>query len=404
MRPVHRSAGSARPILFSTIVFFATLAVLALGCEAYLRRHMTRVLSRAAAELAPFSLGEPDVLVRHTPRGRRIVANAEVLIKNHYTSGRDVTLRTNALGFRGGDIAMPKADRFRILVLGDSITWANYLPEAETYVARIGAFLPETVAGRRVEVINAGMSDTGTREQLDLLEEVGLAVEPDIVLLGFYLNDSRPPFGFPAELGSPGWLRRHSAMADWLYRRLRLRRFIAARGIPRHYWKMAAQTDKWSLDRAHYLAMAKLAMCDWGAAWEEGSWAVVAEQMARLRRLSDQYGFQVGVVCMPVAFQVVLDFVEDAPQRRMQAVAAEFGFACLDMLPVYRRHRRRNLFFDHCHPRAWANDLMGRTIAGWLQRTLLANVAPRRFPPCRQDGAREAGGQVADVAGQAPLR
>lgn len=365
-----RPAVSAKAVLLAAAVFVATFVVLALGAEWYLRHHATRVLSRAAADLAPSSRGEPDVLVRQTPSGRRIVPDAEVLIRNHSTSGRDVVLRTNALGFRGGPVAMPKADRFRVLVLGDSITWANYLPEDETYVARIAAYLPATVDGRRVETVNAGMSDTGIREQLDLLEERGLAVEPDVVLLGFYLNDSRPPFGFPAELGAPGWLRRHSVLADWIHRRLRLQRFIAERGIPRHYWKMAARTDRWSRDRAHFLAMAKLAMCDWGAAWEPDSWAVVAGQLARLRRLSQEHGFAVGVVCMPVAFQVVLDFVEDAPQRRLAAIAGDLGFPLLDMLPVYRRYRHRDLFFDHCHPRSWANDLMGRTIAGWMQRAM----------------------------------
>jgi len=185
-----RPAVSAKAVLCAAALFVATFVVLALGAAWYLRHHATGLLSRAAADMAPSSRGEPDVLVRQIPSGRRIVSDAEVLIRNHYTSGRDVVLRTNAPRF-------------------------------------------------------------------------------------------------------PGRSRRH------------------AQGRP---------------------------------------------------------------------LQVVLDFVEDTPQRRLATIAGDLGFALLDMLPVYRRHRHRDLFFDHCHPRSWANDLMGRTIAGWMQGAMDAGGTRVRAP------------------------
>ena len=71
--------------------------------------------------------------------------------------------------------------------------------DEETYVKQTASAL-ETALGYRVEVINAGVGDTGSQEQIDILEESGLQIQPDIVVLGFYLNDSRPPWGFSGEL------------------------------------------------------------------------------------------------------------------------------------------------------------------------------------------------------------
>ena len=97
------------------------------------------------------------------------------------------------------------------------------------------------------------MGDIGLREEIAILEERGLSLSPDVVVVSFYLNDSRPPWGFPGEIGRRGWLRRHSLLAETIYKNLKLRRWINEHGEDRLIWTEAMNRVNWKGDRAIFL-------------------------------------------------------------------------------------------------------------------------------------------------------
>jgi len=66
-----------------------------------------------------------------TETGRRLRANTRVTILNHSVSHRTVEISTNSIGYRNPEIGVKVGTR--ILFLGDSITFADYLPEQEIY-------------------------------------------------------------------------------------------------------------------------------------------------------------------------------------------------------------------------------------------------------------------------------
>jgi hypothetical protein len=237
------------------------------------------------------------------------------------------------------------------------------------WVERAERRLAETVPGRRVEVVNAGVGDIGLNEELDILEESGLAVAPDVVLVAFFLNDSRPPWGFPAEAGRPGWLRRHSLLADNLYRAAKLRGFVRRQGEERLGWIRAFPKLPWKEDREAFDRLVAMAKYDWGSAWSDEGWQVLGEQLDRLAGTAREHGFAVAVVAFPVSFQVYASFLADEPQRRMASEAARRGFAFHDLLPLLRQHSGEDLFFDHCHPREATNALIGTDVADFLRGT-----------------------------------
>ncbi len=75
----------------------------------------------------------------------------------------------------------------RLLAAGDSFTMGYSVEASETWVKRL-----EGLLGPGFEVINAGTPGYSTRQELAYLEEEGLALGPEIVLLGFFLgNDLR---------------------------------------------------------------------------------------------------------------------------------------------------------------------------------------------------------------------
>ena len=350
------------------LVFLGVIIML-FSLELYLRLTETHIVREEADGIMPSMELDAELLVEYTPLGRRLIPNSRVLIKNHRISHRDIKMEINSLGFRDDELSPEKGrDELRILILGDSITWASYLQAEETFVERAEEYLRQSLPSHSVEVINAGVGDIGLKEEIAILEERGLAARPDLVVVSFYLNDSRPPWGFPGELGSRGWLRRHSLLAETIYKNLKLRSFIKEEGEDRLAWASAMNKMNWAGDRITFLKLASLARYDWGAAWEENSWEVIGRELDRLKELSLEYGFKVAIVAFPVAFQVYADFEEDTPQQRIGEEARERGFSFLDLLPYLREYRKshKDIYLDWCHPAAKTNDFIGKIIAEFL--------------------------------------
>ena len=336
------------------------------GAEAVLRLTQSRVLVEFESELPD---GEAIGPLRYRSKdGLRLRPNARVLVKNQPTSGLDVLIETNSLGFRDAELSASKsANERRILAIGDSITFGGHLAAHDVYVEQVEELLQIAEPELQIEVINAGIGDIGLAEAVDLLEGPGLAAQPDALLVGFYLNDSRPPWGFPGELGSPGWLRRHSVLVDSVVRRLALRAWIERTGESRFAWVDALDRLDWRHDREAFHELAALAKYDWGAAWEDDSWTVIARQLDRIAAVASRHSLPVLIVAFPVAYQVYADFVDDGPQLRMAELARERDFAFLDLLPMLRSLSTRKPFYDQCHATPAANRAMARPIARALR-------------------------------------
>jgi lysophospholipase L1-like esterase len=74
----------------------------------------------------------------------------------------------------------------RVLALGDSFTWGLYIADTDsTWPARLERRLPVPV-----EVINMGQRGWTTRNEADLLTRLGWQLDPDLVIVQFYLNDA----------------------------------------------------------------------------------------------------------------------------------------------------------------------------------------------------------------------
>ena len=121
-----------------------------------------------------------------TERGFRHRPNSEVVIKNHpYSPQALLSFKTNSIGYRNREIG-PKTGR-RILFLGDSITFGLGMPEENTFVRLVEDQARQR--GENWETINSAVKGLGMNAELAILTETGLALQPDLVVLDFYLND-----------------------------------------------------------------------------------------------------------------------------------------------------------------------------------------------------------------------
>lgn len=94
----------------------------------------------------------------------------------------------NLLGFRGKEIFPKQANTFRIAVLGDSFVEALQVDAEQTFVSLLEKQLNQSVAAkdRQFEVINCGVSGYGTAQELLMLQNYVLPLEPDAVLLSVF--------------------------------------------------------------------------------------------------------------------------------------------------------------------------------------------------------------------------
>jgi lysophospholipase L1-like esterase len=102
--------------------------------------------------------------------------------------------RINADGLRDSVYARPKPDGvFRVVVLGDSVSFGYGVEEAEAYPQVLEELLSELVPDSRVEVVNLGVGGYNAYNEAKLLEGVGQGYEPDLVLVQFCINDLNDP-------------------------------------------------------------------------------------------------------------------------------------------------------------------------------------------------------------------
>ena len=143
----------------------------------------------SAAILLPMLYGFEFLLERRDPR-RSLPANGIVQGKP-FTWGHLVV--NNRFNFRERDFEVPKPPGvFRIMVLGDSLTWGTGLAPDERYTNRLEKSLNETYPAKRFEVLNFGYFALATIEERDVLRKYKDLVQPDLIVVGFCINDPQP--------------------------------------------------------------------------------------------------------------------------------------------------------------------------------------------------------------------
>jgi hypothetical protein len=111
-----------------------------------------------------------------------------------YTWGHLVNV--NRFGFREKDFEIPKpTNTKRIMVLGDSLTWGAGLAEEERYTNRLQKKLQSNLDTKNktsIEVLNFALIGGPTIRERDIALKYFDIVKPDLILIGFCINDPQP--------------------------------------------------------------------------------------------------------------------------------------------------------------------------------------------------------------------
>ncbi|MBI3723484.1 hypothetical protein HY251_05960 [bacterium] len=170
-------------------------------------------------------------------------------------------LKTNSLGLRDERALVPKRKGvFRVLVVGDSMTFGLGVEREEAFPAQLEKRLSKALAPREVEVVNAGVPCWGQREELAFLEHRARELEPDAIVLEFtvandvldnlrYTEDAKGnlvPDDGPKGLGSD--LEEHWLFQNFLADQSRAYRLFMWH-MGRHIIRYRAMQEPWRLER-----------------------------------------------------------------------------------------------------------------------------------------------------------
>lgn len=271
----------------------------------------------------------------------------------------EVPIRTNSLGLRSAEVTEPKpAGVFRILVLGDSVTFGWGLRGEDTYPSQLASLLATLRPNQRFEVINAGVSGYGTWQQASWLQDTGLDLQPDVIVVQTHLNDASDDlWGTLGQgAGGEGWLARHSQLARLVQR-------VLGSAAPDNSTPCAA---------------------DWKVGTDQVCWQRTEQLLDELHGEAGAAGVTAVLMPSPMRWQVepgVRDARAWVDAARYQDVlrqyAADSGWIFVDPLPAFRKSQAENsgqsLFLDVGHPNEAGQRLMAQEIFNALNQ---AGVLP----------------------------
>ena len=205
--------------LIATIVFF-TLAEIGLRAAYAIRASLVRVVP------LPYALGDeygpippwldrmlilvPDdtLIWRSLPNVRRTYVDIFSPVRSErdrvallrrfvptlpaeFRNNPTWTIALNSRGFRSDESDTAKAaGTIRVACIGDSWTFGMNVNQDQTYPARLAALLRERHPGARFEVLNFGVLGYSSFQGRQLLETRVNELKPDILAIGFGMNDS----------------------------------------------------------------------------------------------------------------------------------------------------------------------------------------------------------------------
>jgi len=98
----------------------------------------------------------------------------------------------NSLGLRGDEIKKEKPDNtFRIFAVGGSTTFGHAALDSETWPAFLQQIINEKITGKKIEVINAGISGGTSESEYNLIKNKLLSFDPDLIIMYDGWNDLR---------------------------------------------------------------------------------------------------------------------------------------------------------------------------------------------------------------------
>jgi hypothetical protein len=270
------------------------------------------------------------------------------------------------------------AGTFRILVIGDSFAWGAGVHSDDAFPDRLQRRVDRLGSERRIEVVNWSRPGWNTSYEWKVTGYRLPRLQPDLIVIGFCLNDAEPSGERRHEL-QHGVRRRklRSAWARSLARHSVLFETLAAS------WENVRQTRA---VRAYYPTIFA----------DEESWGQCVRALGRFQDYAVEHRIPLLVMVFPVFDgQVDEEYPYRAQHLQLEAAAAERGIAVLDLLRAFEGMDTRRLAvvpFTDPHPDEIAHRIAADELFDYLmERRWLPVEAPSEAPVTVETSERGGG-------------
>jgi lysophospholipase L1-like esterase len=320
-----------RRVASNLLALFVSLIITAIGLEL-----LTRFIADDGMQF--------DLEMWKYARDVKQVA-ADPMIGHEHAPNRQARLmgvdfRTNSKGLRDREIPYERVPgKLRIAMVGDSITVGWGVPFDDMFSKRIERLY--AAAGIDAEVINLGVGNYNTIQEVQAFLTAGVRYKPDVIVLNYFVNDAEPL----TPTHPPSALMRYCASCIFVAGRIDglKRQFFGKMDYAQYYLSLYGdgQSQGWRDSKA---AIGRLA--------DHAKANRVQLLIASLPELHDVANYR---------FQRITDLVRQAAQ--------ENGAAFVDLLPSLKDQPSAKLWVTppDPHPNAFANELIARGLFDALQ-------------------------------------
>ena len=271
---------------------------------------------------------------------------------------------TNSLGLRGPEITVD-GEQLTIVALGDSCTFGKGVRELDSWPRQLETMLLNRKGLEAQPVVaNLGVNGYSGATYERIFQDLGAQLEPDIVVLGYNLND------FPNAIrATDQYVFQERTARKILSQELRdtLGRLASYRWVRQMYYHMQREKD-W----ANAEAFARGATADAG---DSEVWEGQRRYLSSIRDQASEMGAKLAVFLFPYESQVYLDSYNSGPIDRLRTVCEELGLPFVDLAEEFRQAARstdpwRDLFLrgDRYHPNQQGYNIVARKVMDLLER------------------------------------
>lgn len=343
----YQTADTSRhPRLFLAVSLAIGFFIGALGLEATARlvvddgMHFDLEMWKYARTLKKVS-PNPDIGHEHRPNSSGVFMGVPVAI--------------NSIGLRDREYGPKASGTTRILMLGDSLTFGWGVREEDTPSKLLETSLNGGDSDRHYEVVNSGVGNYNTAMQVSYFFDKGRALEPDVVILNYFINDAEST---PRRKTDGGWFREHSYAYVTILSAVDL---IARQYFGKSDWK------------AYYSKL-------YGE--NQPGWRDARAAIERLARHCEDSGIELVVVNYPELHELA-PYPFEAVTEDVEQTASDADIHFLDLLPSISDKVPETLWVssNDAHPNRSANIRFAEAISNFLRQDLPDHFDPMRRQP-----------------------
>jgi lysophospholipase L1-like esterase len=237
----------------------------------------------------------------------------------------DVPVQINSDGLRDDEYAVERNERRRIVFLGDSLTFGWGVEKEQSFEHLLERELDRT---HPTEILNLGIGNYNTSQEVSLFEAKGLRYQPDLVVLFYFINDAETT----PRKSRYAWLG-HSRLMSFYWSRIKAVRARYGDAPNFHGFYSDLYRD------------------------DQPGWVETQRAFGRLAEIGREHGIAVRAIILPELHDL-REYPFSREHEKVMTSLAEHHISALDLAPLFRNEEQPMRLWvarDDAHPNALAH-------------------------------------------------